>query len=303
MFSFLRRHIRTIVVLVILFISLLAVVISSDGKWAAPPGSGLIARIFIPPVTAAHHMIDNIVYGLRNLGKDRTLLDERNILKQENKQLRMELAGLREAAAENERLTALLDFKEKNTPEMVGSRVLRSHLDEWVGAILIDRGKADGLTRDQAVFAGSGVVGQVVEIYPHTAIVLLLVNRNMAAGAQVQRSRFAGIVQGNGDYKHLTLLLEGESPDVQEGDIIITSGLGGVYPKGIPIGKVDKLFDPEGLMRRASITPFVDYAHLEEVLVMTGPGEEQAPPEESAAQETNKAEDASEENDKGKEQN
>ena len=136
--------------------------------------------------------------------------------------------------------------------------------------ITIDKGTRDGLRQDMAVIAPLGVVGRLIVPALRSAKVQLLVDRNAAAGALIERSRAQGVVLGSGE-ERLRMNYVSEVADVVVGDVVVTSGIDGIYPKGFVIGKVDAVEKSGSTFKRISVRPAVDFLSLEEVLVITTP--------------------------------
>jgi len=136
--------------------------------------------------------------------------------------------------------------------------------------ITIDKGTDDGLRTDMAVIAPAGVVGRVVMPSGRAAKVQLLVDRNAAAGALVERSRAQGVVKGVGEMR-LELEFVSEAADVAVGDLVVTSGIEGIFPKGFTIGRVDTVEKSGPAYKRITVMPAVDFSALEEVLVVLTP--------------------------------
>ena len=143
----------------------------------------------------------------------------------------------------------------------------------WFKTILIDRGSQAGLRRNFPVVAPDGLVGRVVEVTPYTAKVQLITDPVSASGGLLQRTRVTGIVSGNLGaglkVRYLPLLA-----DVAVGDEVVTSGMGGVFPKGIPVGRVVAVERKSGaLFQEAVLQPKVDLGRLEEVLILMEAGQ------------------------------
>lgn len=182
--------------------------------------------------------------------------------------LRLE-ANLSELRAENERLRALIGLPREREFSYLPARVIGRSPDNWFSTVILDRGRAQGVDRDMAVVTERGLVGRVSKVTERTAVVLLANDRDSGVGAVVQPSRDAGVVTGqNGPELRLQLF----SRDARLGldDQVVTSGLGGVFPKGIPIGRVTAIDREDyGLLKVASVTPAVDFDRLEWVLIIT----------------------------------
>ncbi len=136
--------------------------------------------------------------------------------------------------------------------------------------VTIDKGTREGLRPDMAVIAPLGVVGRIVVPSLRSAKVQLLIDRNAAAGALIERSRAQGVVVGTGE-ERLRMEYVSEVADIVVGDVVVTSGLDGIYPKGFVIGKVEAVEKGGSSFKRISVRPAVDFLALEEVLVITTP--------------------------------
>jgi rod shape-determining protein MreC len=196
-------------------------------------------------------------------------------IRQENLRLQREAAllqrrihQLEEQALETQRLQGLLAMREAWRAEFVAARVVGKDATNWFKTILIDRGSRSGMRRNLPVVGPDGLVGRVVEVTPSTAKVQLITDPLSAAGALMQRTRVTGIVIGNLEaglrVRYLPLLA-----DVVVGDEVVTSGMGGVFPKGIPVGRVTSVERKSGaLFQEAVLQPKVDLSRLEEVVIL-----------------------------------
>jgi len=196
-------------------------------------------------------------------------------LRQENLRLQREAAiqqrridQLEEQVLETQRLQGLLAMREAWRAEFVAARVVGKDATNWFKTILIDRGSRAGMRRNLPVVAPDGLVGRIVEVTPSTAKVQLITDPVSAAGALMQRTRVTGIVTGNLGaglrVRYLPLLA-----DVVVGDEVVTSGMGGIFPKGIPVGRVTAVERASGaLFQEAVLQPKVDLGRLEEVVVL-----------------------------------
>ena len=191
-------------------------------------------------------------------------------------QLRSELQAVSESRAENERLHGLLVMAEPWSAHPIAARVIASHPYHDVQTIIIDRGWADGIVRDRPVMAAGGLVGRVRVITEHTATVLLLTDPNSSVDVIDERSRVRGLLVGavrSTAFRRPASLTQLEyvshDSDVQEGDELMTSGMDGIYPKGLPVGRVHELNKDEfGLFEEAWVLPLADMSRLEEVVVL-----------------------------------
>jgi len=199
---------------------------------------------------------------------------EQNIhLQQEVGQLQAKVSQLQEQMIVSEQLSVMSDFQEQASMETVAARVIGRNATNWYRAIIIDKGSEHGILKDMGVVSTTGVVGRVVNVNPSTSIVLLLTDPNIAIAGMIQRSRDEGIVQGTAQgfvrMKYLPPL-----STIEIGDMVVTSGLTGDYPRGLPIGHVRQLETGDAeLFQSAEIHPMVDFSKLEGVLVVTASGQ------------------------------
>lgn len=199
--------------------------------------------------------------------------EENEALKKEVEILRKENLEASEYAAENERLRALLSYKSSKTQfDLVVARVIGRENATWTSVIVINRGVNDGVRDLMPVVTDKGLVGHVVEAGLISSKVQLILDPRSSVGALVQRpeSRVMGIVEGDiSNAQNPRMVNIPVVADVVENDMIITSGFGGVYPKGIIVGTVKELKNaPGGLLKYAVIDTGVDFQKLEEVAVI-----------------------------------
>ena len=183
--------------------------------------------------------------------------------------LKLQLQSQRALARRARSLQALLDMRSDTNLATVSARVIASGVAPYIRTLTFDRGRADGVAADAAVIAPDGVVGRVLGDPARAASQVQLLNdRNAAAGARVERTRAAGIVRGTDDESVLTMEYVSTTEDVRVGDRIITSGIDGIYPPGYVIGNVSAVGLGSDLHLQISVDPAVDFARLEEVLVV-----------------------------------
>ena len=199
-------------------------------------------------------------------------------LEKENRMLKQKIAGLqeenrqmREMKLANERLRHLLQFREKNSPSMIGAEVIGRDPSSWFRAVTIDKGERDGVEKGMAVISPTGVIGQILKTAPHYATVLLLTDYNSAIDSIVERTRAKAIIEGKGENRcQLKYLRRAE--EVAVGDVVVTSGLSGNFPKGLMVGEIKKVDKKgHGVFQYAELVPSVDLTQLEEVFVIMEP--------------------------------
>ncbi len=167
-------------------------------------------------------------------------------------------------------LEALLGLRDRSSLSTLAVDVIAAGATPDFRTLTIDRGTADGVRQDMAVIAPDGVVGRVVVPGERAAKVQLLLDRNAAAGAIIERSRAQGIAVGGGDDR-LRLEYVPAEADIVVGDTVLTSGIDGIFPKGFVIGRVESADRSGGAYRRIVVAPAVDFRRLEDVLVVLTP--------------------------------
>lgn len=194
--------------------------------------------------------------------------EENTRLKEQIINLKMENYRFQELLNTYQRLQSLLHFTETTYQPILAARVIGRDPSGLFQSVVIDKGKDSGLSVNMPVVNGDGVVGRVVSVSYNYSKVLLLIDQNSAVDCLIQRSRDNGIVKGlSTDECVMDYVLK--TSDISVGDIIITSGIGGVFPKGVPVGKVTEIKDPsDELFMEVRIRPFVDFSKLEEILVI-----------------------------------
>ncbi len=198
-------------------------------------------------------------------------------VRRENEELKRQLAATQvevqqqRALADRSRgLERLLELRDRTTLQTVAAEIIGAGATPDFRTLTIDKGINDGLRPDMAVISPTGVVGRVVVPSARAAKVQLLIDRNAAAGALIERSRAQGVVLGAGDGG---LLMEyvPEVADVVVGDVVVTSGIDGIFPKGFVIGRIEAVEKSGGAYRRIVVKPAADFSALEEVLVVVTP--------------------------------
>lgn len=193
---------------------------------------------------------------------------ENTQLKNEIHVLKMANSRYRELLATQERLEDLLQFKQTINRPVLAAQVIGLDPTGWFKAVIIDKGKWAGLRLDMPVVNAFGVVGRVVSVSSNYAKVLLIIDQNSAVDCLVQRSRDRGMLKGLMS-EICRLDYVAKSNNITVGDIVVTSGLGGVFPKGLPVGRILDVKEISGeLFKDIKIRTAVDFSKLEEVLVI-----------------------------------
>ena len=207
-----------------------------------------------------------------NLTADQQTLSD---LRAENEQLRSRNAELEETNQSTQRLQGLLDLKNSYNLQSTGARVISGSTDSFNNTIVIDKGTTSGLAVGMPVVDSGGVIGQIIECGPTTSTVRLITDEKSGVAAMVQSSRAQGMLMGSAS-RQLTLNLINTNQKVAVGDTVVTSGLGGVFPKGLPLGKVTSVeAAPGSLYYTIVVEPYGNVSTNEEVMVITSLSEEQ----------------------------
>jgi rod shape-determining protein MreC len=203
-------------------------------------------------------------------GSLRSVERENAELKQQLESVQVELQEQRALADRARGLQQLLDLRDRSKLKTMAAEIIASSASPDFQTLTLDKGRNYGLRTDMAVIANDGVVGRIVVPSGRAAKVQLLIDRNAAAGALVERSRAQGVVKGTGDGR-LQLEFVSETADVAVGDLVVTSGIEGIFPKGFTIGRVDMVEKTGPAYKRITVKPAVDFSRLEEVLVVLTP--------------------------------
>lgn len=185
-------------------------------------------------------------------------------------ELQVKLLQQRGQVEETARLQQLLDLRQQSGLDTIAAQVIAGSPTPDFRTVTINRGRQDGLKAYTAVLGASGIVGCVMTPARATAKVQLLVDRNAAVAGVVERSRAQGIVLGTGE-DVLTMQYLSATADVKAGDQIVSSGIDGIYPKGFPVGRVERVERAGSSIKSATIRPAADFSAVEEVLVVRNP--------------------------------
>lgn len=224
---------------------------------------------FIGPVQSATTHVSTY---FRDLWLDYLALCD---IREENKKLERKLQEAkainnqyREAVATNVRLRKLLEFKESLPPPTLTAEIVGQDPSLWYRTVIINRGSSDGVQKGMPAVTVEGVVGQVLNTSPNYAKILLATDPNSAIDVLVQRTRVRGIIKGSGDNAYqLHYVLK--NSDVKKDDPVVTSELGGVFPKGLLVGFVSSVFqDRRGMFQQIEIEPVVDFSKLENLIII-----------------------------------
>jgi rod shape-determining protein MreC len=270
MLEFVRRNRVILSSGSLLLISVLLLSVGARTRRRMDPVAGVVLDGMWPLQRATTSAIEVVV------GTWRTYFDLVGV-KQENERLRRRILELEQEAVRvaevqqtDKRLQELLSLRSALQGDILVATIIGRDPLPWFSTLTIDKGEADGVHKSAAVLSPFGVVGQTMATGAHSARVLLLTDHNSGIDAVVQRSRARGIVEGALDGGCVMKYLKRDE-DVEVGDRIVTSGLDGLFPKGIMIGEVTRVTrGNRGLLQVADIKPSVPLDRIEEVLVTHG---------------------------------
>ncbi|MFQ5700675.1 MAG: rod shape-determining protein MreC [Acidobacteriota bacterium] len=259
-----RRPALLLVALLALLFVVMAVQVRAGGASAA---EGFVFRMFSPLVRATSAVTGTLSELWREYVDLRDVRRRDVALRTEVARLSLRLSELDGARLQNARLRSLLDLKEAIAAPSVAATVIGNESVGLSRTIIVDRGSEDGIRPNMPVVATEGTVGRVWIVASHTAKVQLITDSDAGTAVLVQRTRVQGILLGRGS-DSCSMEYVSRLDDVQEGDLIVTNGLDGIYPKGLPIGPVRRVGEGPGVLWTIMVKPRVKFNRLEEVLIL-----------------------------------
>lgn len=226
--------------------------------------------IFAEVQRAATSMFKSVRDGWTGYFALQRVREDNERLRQEVGQLQIRLQEERAMAQQSRSLQELLELRQRTELSTTAATVIAGGASPDFRTITVDKGTTDGLRQDQAVISPTGVVGRLIMPSARASKVQLLIDRNAAAGAIVERSRAQGVVLGTGTDR-LRMEYVSSASDVKVGDQVVTSGIDGIYPKGFVIGQIESIERGAGIFSAIIVRPAVDFASIEDVLVVLTP--------------------------------
>ncbi len=225
--------------------------------------------LFDPFERALHKLSSTTTLAWRNTHKLWRAQQENQALQTELVSARAHIQELSEEAAEAQRLRVLLEFRNRLAIPSVAAEVIAASPGENSNAVYIDKGKDSGLTTDLAVITPDGIVGKVIAVFPHTAQVLLVTDPLSGVGCIIQKSRLQGVLKGAGrNLLELHYIMNDEQ--VSPGEVVLTSGLDQIYPKGLLVGTVADA-GAGNIYKKIVVKPAAKLDQLESVVVLLRP--------------------------------
>lgn len=247
-------------------------------------GASLLERIVFAVLTPLQRTVAGAVRGLREAWTSyvdlRGVHEENLRLRERIRTLETQLQERQHLAREAERLRELLELRRILPMETVVAEVVARDGLPWFRTVTVNKGKEDGVGLNAPVLSPTGVVGRVIELGPHAAKVQLLLDRDSGVGVLMERSRVTGVLQGQVGFADsgttdLVMKYVPALAEVAVGDVVITSGLDRIYPKGLVVGRVNSVGKNSGLFKEVLVAPSARFDRIEEVLVVRG--SEEAP--------------------------
>ena len=262
-----RRKIKNLAVTVIIlgFIVMIAMPAFTRG------GTSLPQKIALEVIGAGQAVATSVFSGINGVWQGyialRGVRNENLALKKDIARCRQEIVRLNEAEAQNIRLSKLLELKEQIKSPQITARIIGHDPSDWFRTLTIDQGENAGVRRGMPAITEKGVVGKVFSTSANRAKVLLDIDPNSAVGGLIQHCRAQGIIRGDGDSFIFNYVMK--NLDIKENDLIVTSGMSGEFPKGIPIGRVTSITNtPRGMFQDIEVAPVVDFNRLEYVNIL-----------------------------------
>ncbi|MGA1825789.1 MAG: rod shape-determining protein MreC [bacterium] len=237
-----------------------------------------VVKIIIEAVSPIHRAMvwfyngigsiwSNYIYLVKTQKNNKLLKDKIEELKAlETKYIETKLA--------NDRLTKLLEFKQHLSYPIIAAQIIGKDSTSWSRTILLNKGSRVGIKINQPVVMHQGLVGKVTRVTPSTSLVQLITDKNSHVAAIIQNSRVEGILVGKSQNTCILKYIE-RGADIQVGNRVLTSGMGGIFPKGLMLGVIDRIDKkPYELFQYAEISANVPFSRLEEVLVLLKDNEE-----------------------------
>ncbi|MDU2680858.1 MAG: rod shape-determining protein MreC [Clostridium sp.] len=261
----------TIIVLSVAFLGIIIYTMNNEQKGIVSSGVGSAVNPLQKVVYSINDKIKGTLDFFLNFSK---IKEENEELTKENIDLENKLLEYDKLKEENDRLREVLNFKNsKNNYDYLGCEIIGYSGESFSSGYVIDKGENDGLKKDMIVISNKGIVGQVTSTGSNWAIVQSLINENIAVSVMVNSTReTTGILKGYVTHSNQNLTKVTNLPidsAIKEGDVIVTSGLGQIYPKEVRIGEVVSVeTDEVKVMKTAIVKPFVDFNKLEELFVV-----------------------------------
>jgi len=254
----------------VLFVSLLLLTVQTRGGGTGRAGD--VVAVVLTPLQDVLVKIHRGAVGLWTSYADwKSVRRDNAVLRAEAEHLRVRGLQTVETEQENARLRRLLALRERLPLSALAGEVIGRESGGWVRALTVNRGRGSGIVQQTPVIVPEGLVGRVAQVRSGASVVQLLNDPASTVGAVVQRTRTPGLVEGDAAGAIRFKFMARDGAQVASGDLIVTSGLGTLFPKGLPIGRIVAVEDKgSALFHFAIVAPAVDFSRVEEVLLLTG---------------------------------
>jgi len=234
--------------------------------------AGDVLAFALNPLQSALAKIHRGALGTWHVFTDwRAVRTENTALRADNERMRVQSLQAREIDEENRRLRRLLSLRDRLPLTTLTGEIIGREGGGWARSLTVNRGRTDGIAQQMPAIVPEGLVGRVAQVRMSASVVQLLNDPTSTVGAVVQRTRTAGLIEGEPSGGLRFKFMARDGADVTAGDLIVTSGVGTLFPKGIPVGRVTAIEDKgSALFHFAVVAPAVDFARVEEVLLLTG---------------------------------
>jgi len=266
---FLKKY--KIIIFIAVFLVTALMMISYNLKYGM--NNSFLRKIVMETVSPVQEVLSVSIQSVKDSWLRYILLvgieDENRNLKKKINDLKAVLVSYQEGYREAQRLKKLLSISDNNNYRFIAARVIGREQAALSRTVMINKGSSDGLKNGMPVIAPPGLIGRLVDVSLNVSRVLLFIDENSNIDAIVQRNRTQGIISGAGS-GGMILKYISKTQDVKEGDVIVSSGMGGVFPKGWLIGQVIYVDRQDAsLFLKIKVAPYVDFSKLEELLILS----------------------------------
>ena len=274
MYSRTSNRNRALLVLLIVLAAFIIMLFYGSGAGFIEDAQRIALAVVAPVQRAVAAITDPFVQVSRYSVRLSTVTKENRDLNEDNSDLRKEVELLTRYASENRRLRSLAGFRDDFSLKTAAATVLSRSPTSWQSIATIDIGSRDGIRKRRSIVTDKGLVGQVVAVTAGTAVIQMVDDRRSGVAVEVSRTGATGIVEGRLSGA-LRLRFIADDADIKKGDKVVSSGVGGVHPRGIEVGTVEWIEETAySLEKEIRLKPAVKYRRLSEVLViLERPGE------------------------------
>ena len=269
---FLRRFPKAALALLIIIAFTIVIAYTASERSDITPVEKILRETLAPVQEGVTGAVSTVANYRDMIFLYSNIQQENEILRQRILELTRENDRMQEYRHENIRLREIIDFEERHREEweMEPTHVIARDYSNWYNSVTIDKGSRQGIEKNMPVVNHQGLVGRIYNVTPNTSEVLLIVDTESAVGGLVQLTRVPGIIEAAVDGENkLQLVHVPHDEPLPRNSVVVTSGLGGIFPKGIRIGYISEVkLAPGGLVQNATITPFVNFESLEELLII-----------------------------------